>query len=135
MGRGDDEAPGVPMRLHEPVQDRLGGIVEGGERLVEEPDRAIGDEETRERHPPPLAGRQVPDRQAGRVREPQGREGVAGRQAVVPVEALREDEVLLGRQGALQGVAMADGMQAFREGPVVGLRLVRTHARRLPRTR
>jgi hypothetical protein len=124
MGRGDDEAAGLARCLHEAVQDRLGGIVQRGVRLVEEPDRAVGHEKPRERHPPPLSGREVPDRQAGRVGEPQGREGVAGRQAVVSVEALRKDEVLLGRKSALQGVAMADGVQAFRERPVVYLPLV-----------
>ena len=57
------------VRLHEPERARLGGGVERRGRLVEQPERPAGNQKAGQRHAPPLAGREIGDRQSRRMRQ------------------------------------------------------------------
>ena len=81
--RRDDEAAAGQVRRHQ-VQERvLRGRVEGRGGLVQEPKGAVRHEKAGEGHPPTLAGRQIGDREAGRVGEADGIQGLARRQGGV----------------------------------------------------
>jgi len=59
MSGGDDHAAFCQLRRHDLRHQSLGGRVEGGQGLVQEPYRALHDEEPGERHPPSLPGREI----------------------------------------------------------------------------
>ena len=69
VGRGDDDSAAAQARLHGRRESGLGGGVERGRRFVEQPKRAIGDEETGERHAPPLPGREQAGGEIDHMRE------------------------------------------------------------------
>ena len=94
---------------HQPAEDLLRGRVERGGRLVQEPERAVGDQQPRQRHPAPLAGGEIGDRQArprGRARPRRALRGASrrARRAVACAKARFSSAV----SGALQGVPVAD---------------------------
>ena len=68
--RGDQHGGPVPGRFGDQlVEDRPGGAVEPGVRLVEQPELGPARGQHRDRHPPPLAGRELrrpgPEQSAG----------------------------------------------------------------------
>ena len=60
MSRGDKDSAALQMRPHDGGKRGLSGGVERGRRLVEQPERALGDKQASERHAPPLSGREQP---------------------------------------------------------------------------
>ena len=106
------------MRPHQPGERLLRGGVERRGRLVEEPQGAARDEEAGERHAPALAGREIGDGKARRVREPDRLERLAGRRRLLAEKVAGEGEVLGRGQRPLEGVAMADEMERLRERPL-----------------
>src|SRR5208282_3829301 len=103
------------MRLHEPPKALLGGGVEGGGGLVEQPDRPRYRQHPRQRQPPPLPGREVTGRQMTEFAETDGLEAAlrcpllsASRFAVE--ETRPEGEVFHDGKRRFQRVEMADIM-------------------------
>ena len=101
------------MARHQAGEHALRGDVEGGRRLVEEPERAAADEEAGEGHAPPLPGREVGHGQPQRVGEAELGQGLARREGGVAQEVAGEGQVLLRRERALQPVPVPDDVQAF----------------------
>ena len=58
MSGGDEDPAVLEVRPHDRRQRGLSGNVERGRRLVEQPERALGDKQASERHAPPLSGRE-----------------------------------------------------------------------------
>ena len=115
MGGRDDEAAVGQMRGHEMQKGVLRGAVERRDRLVEEPQGAVRDEEPGEGDAPPLPGRQIGDRQRGGMSQADRVEGFARRQTRLAEEVADEAEVLRRREGRFQGIAVADGMEMLGE--------------------
>src|SRR3954468_3277261 len=63
MRRVDHDAAAVHLFSHEAIENRDAFGVEGGKRLVEEPQRRLGHEQARERRAPALALRELAHRQ------------------------------------------------------------------------
>ena len=82
VGGGDDDAAAVEMRLHDRGEGGLRGGVERGRRLVEEPERPVGDEEAGERDAPLLPGRERARREIDHMGEadPRERRALASRE-------------------------------------------------------
>src|SRR5262245_2766299 len=102
------------MRGHQGAERLLRGRVEGGGRLVEEPDRPRRDQEPSEADAPPLPGRQVGDRnlrQSADAERFQRRIWLKPRE---PQHRLGESKVLRGRERGLEAVAVADDVHGFR---------------------
>jgi len=120
MGGRCDHAAGRAVILQDPAQGFLRGGVEGGGRLVEEPQGAMGHEEAGERHAMALTRREIGDRQPGRMSKPHRLQRLTGGERRMPQEVAREIQVLLGGQRAFQRVPVADIMQAFGQGALAG---------------
>ena len=122
MGRGRDHAAarhdGVSRM---PAQGLLRGGVEGGGRLVEEPERPMGHEQPGQRHPAALAGREIGHRQARGMGEAHRVERLARGERRVSEEVAGEGEVFFRRQRRFEGIPVADIVQAFGQGPLAGI--------------
>ena len=81
MRRGDDQSALGAMIAHGDGEFLARGAVERGQRLVEEPERPKGDEETRQRRAPLLAGGQHAERRASDMAKADDREGGVDRAA------------------------------------------------------
>ena len=93
----------------------LRGGVERGRRLVEEPERAIGDEEAGKRDAPLLPGRERAHRKVDHMGEAEARERRAARLArrFAAKRACPEGEVLVRGQRAFQRIRVAEIMRLF----------------------
>jgi hypothetical protein len=110
-----DEAATVEMFADDLDQPGFGRRVERRGRLVEEPDRAAGDQEPGEGEPAALARRQIGGRQRGEPDEPDPFERRTDVEIGDPRESTPEAEVLLDRELRLQRVHMTEIMTLLRD--------------------
>ena len=112
VGCGDDDPAAAQAPLHDGREGGLGRCVERGRRFVEQPKRAIGDEETGEGHPPPLPGREQPCGEVDHMRQADARQRVPLRLARGSAAEHRggEGEVLACGQRPFDAVGVAEIM-------------------------
>ena len=117
MGCGDDDAAAAQVRLHDGGERGLGCGVERRRRLVEQPQRAMGDEETGERHAAPLPGREQAGGKIDHMGEADPRQRGALRLARGSAAEHRrgEGEVLARGQRAFDAVGVAEIMGLLAE--------------------
>ena len=113
VGCGDDDAAAAQVRLHDGRERGLGGGVERGRRLVEQPKRTVGDEKTGERHAPPLSGREQAGGEIDHMRQADPRQRGPLRLARGSAAEHRcgEGEVLACGQRAFDAVGVAEIMR------------------------
>ena len=115
MGGRYDGPSLFPVRFHQFEQSLLRSGIEGGCRLVEQPNGAMRDQQPGKRNPSPLPGGKIGDRQFRRMSEIDRGQSVCCRSSAAAEKRSGEIEVFLSRQGCLQRIAVPDQMQAFRQ--------------------
>ena len=111
MGGGhDDSAALTRCCAHQYGESSLGRRIQCRGRLVEQPERARGGHQARQRQAPPLPGREVRRRQVAQRLQADGREApvLRGGIGMPPKIPGPEGEVLGDRQGRLERVEMAE---------------------------
>src|SRR3954468_21328302 len=111
--RIDDGAAALHLFSHEAIENRDAFGVEGGKRLVQEPQRRLGHEQARERRAPALALRELAHRQL-RHAEPLERRGERFHACTLAGKATADLEVLARREIVLHRGCMADVDQLAR---------------------
>src|SRR5712671_2684098 len=106
----DDESATLKVRAHQLRQHRLGGDVERGGRLIEQPERALDSDQPRDREPAALPCGQVGGWQGRNAPKPDIRQRgcKVGRRAIQ--ETGPKIEVFKHREGRLEGILMAEIM-------------------------
>src|SRR3954466_1388243 len=107
MRRVDHGAAAVHLFSHEAIENRDAFGVEGGKRLVQEPQRRLGHEQARERRAPALTLRELAHRQL-RYAEPLERRGERFHAAILAGKATADLEVLARREIVLHRGCVAD---------------------------
>ena len=118
VGGGDEDPAASEVRLHDGGKRALSGGVERGRRLVEQPERALGDKQASKRHAPPLSGREQPRREIDHMAKPSARKG----------RELRRTRGIAAEHGGREGEVLASGQRAFH--PVRVAEIVRLFADR-----
>ncbi len=115
MGRRNDEAARRQVVAQNRIQYGLGRGIEGGGGLIEQPERTPRNQQTGQRHPAALPGRQVGAWQVFDMRKPETAECLAGRRRRMAAKPLGVMQVFAGRQGALDGFGMSQIVQSLGE--------------------
>ena len=112
---GDEDPAAFEMRLHDGGKRDLSGGVERGRRLVEQPERTLGDKQASKRHAPPLSGREQPRREIDHMAQTERRKRGELRfpRGIAAQHCGREGEVLAGGQRGLNSVSVAEIMRLF----------------------
>ena len=117
MGRGKHQAAAVEVGVDQGGDQRFALGVERGGRFVEEPERAVEQQQPGEHQPAGLAGGEVAGIKGGDRPEADGLEGRQDRGGWPAVEGSPEAEVLGDRQARLDRGAVAEktdgGFAAF----------------------
>ena len=109
MRRGNRETAGREMPLERRAESGLGGHVERVQRLVEQPERRLRQDDPGQRGATTLAGRQGPHLPCGKTDQVQRDEGPFQPVPRLPTpQPFGEDEVLHHREVALQPLEMAE---------------------------
>ncbi len=91
---GDDGEPALSQMLADEVgEKRVSGGVEGGAGLVEQPERARGDEEAGQRQAPSLPGREIAASRSAMCLRPTRSSAAGTGRPVGPLRSAQKDRV------------------------------------------
>ena len=112
MGGGDNEPARRQMIFHQAREPHLRGGVESRGGLIEQPERARGDEQTGDSDAPPLACGEIGDRQIRRVIHRDSLQRLTRREAQIAhfQHGGPEFEIFSRGERALQGLGMTEVM-------------------------